>query len=250
MYIDCGKDQGEITGIPSGFQKLDMLTGGFQESDLVVVGARPIMEKTAFALNIAFNASNQDVIAVFSLEMSKKQLLKRAASCIGRICRIKMRNPNRCFEDEDWNRFNFAMGVLSKLNMRIFDIAGMDISVRQLRKEYGEGRRMLVVVDYLQLIAGAGRYHQNRQAEISEISRSLKQMARESIVVVIALSQLSHGVESRQDKGPILSDLRDRGQIEQDADVIAFLYQEEYYGKGRGKGWRLVLGKSKGYTVG
>lgn len=236
LYTDCGNDLGEITGIPSGFKKLDRLTGGFQESDLVVIGARPSMGKTAFALNIALNAANEDVTAVFSLEMSKKQLLKRAASCIGSIGSVKMRNPKNYFEQEDWNQLNFAMGVMAKLNIRIFDKAGMDISyiwakVRQLRKEVGDGKRLLVVVDYLQLINGNGRQQQNRQAEISEISRSLKQMARETNAVIIALSQLSRGVESRHDKRPMLSDLRESGQIEQDADVIAFLYREEYYGK-------------------
>ncbi|WP_409274842.1 replicative DNA helicase [Neobacillus sp. SCS-31] len=239
LYTYCGKDLGEITGVPSGFKKLDRLTGGFQESDLVVIGARPSMGKTAFALNIALNAANEDVTAVFSLEMSKKQLLKRAASCIGNIGSVKMRNPKHYFGQEDWNQLNFAMGVLSKLNMRIFDKAGMDISyiwskVRQLRKEVGEGRRILVVVDYLQLIGGNNR-QQNRQSEISEISRSLKQMARETNAIVIALSQLSRGIESRHDKRPMLSDLRESGQIEQDADVIAFLYREEYYGKKQGE---------------
>ncbi|RHW43471.1 replicative DNA helicase [Neobacillus notoginsengisoli] len=236
LYIDCGKDLGEITGIPSGFQRLDKLTGGFQESDLVVIGARQSMGKTAFALNIALNAGKQDVTAVFSHEMSKKQLLKRAASCIGSISSVKMRNPKRYFDDEDWDNFSYAMGTLCKRNIRIFDNAGMDISyiwskVRQLRKEIGEEKRLLVVVDYLQLIAGSPKHQQNRQAEISEISRLLKQMARETNAVVIALSQLSRGVESRQDKRPMLSDLRESGQIEQDADVIAFLYREEYYGK-------------------
>ncbi|WP_231689571.1 replicative DNA helicase [Bacillus sp. FJAT-27245] len=241
LYTDCGKDLGEVTGVPSGFKKLDRLTGGFQESDLVVIGARPSMGKTAFALNIALNAANQDVTAVFSLEMSKKQLLKRAASCIGNISSVKMRNPKHYFNQEDWNQLNFAMGVLASLNMRIFDKAGMDISyiwskVRQLRKEVGGGKRILVVVDYLQLIGGNVRQNQNRQAEISEISRSLKQMARETNVVIIALSQLSRGVESRHDKRPMLSDLRESGQIEQDADVIAFLYREEYYGKKKEEG--------------
>ncbi|WP_316572721.1 replicative DNA helicase [Neobacillus sp. YIM B06451] len=254
LYTDCGKDLGEIIGVPSGFKKLDRLTGGFQESDLVVIGARPSMGKTAFALNIALNAANEDVTAVFSLEMSKKQLLKRAASCIGNISSVKMRNPKHYFGQEDWNQLNFAMGVLSKLNMRIFDKAGMDISyiwskVRQLRKEVGEERRILVVVDYLQLIGGNNR-QQNRQAEISEISRSLKQMARETNAIVIALSQLSRGVESRHDKRPMLSDLRESGQIEQDADVIAFLYREGYYGKKKEEGsLDLGLDQQKGQLV-
>ncbi|WP_231505623.1 replicative DNA helicase [Bacillus sp. EB01] len=236
LYIDCEKDIGEITGVPSGFYKLDKLTGGFQESDLVVVGARPSMGKTAFALNIALNAAKEDVTAIFSLEMPKRQLLRRAASSIGNISSIKMRNPKQTFNQEEWNNFQYAISILSRLNMRIFDQAGMDISyiwtkVRQLRKEFGEEKRILVVIDYLQLITGNPRHQANRQAEVSEISRLLKQMARETNAVVIALSQLSRGVENRQDKRPMLSDLRESGQIEQDADVIAFLYREGYYEK-------------------
>ncbi|MBU8878795.1 replicative DNA helicase [Bacillus sp. FJAT-29790] len=236
LYSDCGKDLGEITGIPSGFKKVDRLTGGFQESDLIVVGARPSVGKTAFALNIALNASKNDIALIFSLEMLKKQLLKRAASCNGRISSMKMRNPKRLFNEMDWEQFSDAMGNISKANLHIFDKAGMDMNyiwskVRKVRREYGEQKRILVVIDYLQLIVGDPKHKSNRQAEISEISRGLKQMARELNVAVIALSQLSRGVESRQDKRPMLSDLRESGQIEQDADVIAFLYRDDYYHK-------------------
>jgi replicative DNA helicase len=236
LYSDCEQDLGEITGIPSGFKKLDGLTGGFQVSDLIVVGARPSVGKTAFALQLALQASEDDIALIFSLEMSKKQLLKRAASCTGTISSLKMRNPRRLFLEEDWRRFSFAMGKISKANLHIFDKAGMDMTyiwskVRKMRREYGEEKRILVVIDYLQLIAGDSKFKSNRQAEISEISRALKQMARELNVAVMALSQLSRGVESRQDKRPMLSDLRESGQIEQDADVIAFLYRDDYYHK-------------------
>ncbi|MEH7342515.1 replicative DNA helicase [Bacillus sp. JJ1532] len=236
LYTESEKDLGDITGIPAGFKKLDRLTGGFQESDLIVVGARPSVGKTAFALNIAMHASESDIVLVFSLEMSKKQLLKRAVSNIGHISSMKMRNPRRLFNEEDWERFSDAMGVISKANLHIFDQAGMDVNyiwskLRKVRREYGEQNRILVVIDYLQLIVGDSKHQSNRQAEISEISRKLKQMARELNVVVIALSQLSRGVESRQDKRPMLSDLRESGQIEQDADVIAFLYRDDYYHK-------------------
>ncbi|PLR95735.1 replicative DNA helicase [Bacillus sp. T33-2] len=236
LYNDCEKDSGEISGVPSGFKKLDRLTGGFQESDLIVIGARPSMGKTAFALNIALNASEHDVSVIFSLEMSKNQLVKRAAGFRGNIDSTKMRNPRRFFADEDWRHLYSAMGEISHHNLHIFDRPGMDVNyiwskVRKMKREYAEGTRFLVVIDYLQLIVGDPRHKQNRQAEISEISRSLKHMARELNVVVIALSQLSRGVESRQDKRPMLSDLRESGQIEQDSDVIAFLYRDDYYDK-------------------
>jgi replicative DNA helicase len=234
FYSDCEKDMGDICGIPSGFPSLDHLTGGFQESDLIVIGARPSVGKTAFALNIALEAAKEDVAIIFSLEMSKKQLLKRAIGQIGQVSSVKLRNPYRLFEEKDWNELHQAMGTLSKLNLHIFDQGGMDVNfirsnVRKLRRKYGEEKRLLIIIDYLQLIMGDPRLKGNRQAEISEISRALKQMAKDLNVVVIALSQLSRAVESRQDKRPMLSDLRDSGQIEQDADVISFLYRDDYY---------------------
>jgi replicative DNA helicase len=234
LFEDCEKDWGDIVGIPSGFSDLDRLTGGFQESDLIIVGARPSVGKTAFALNIALNAAYQDISLIFSLEMSKKQLLKRVAGFTGKIDSLKMKNPKKEFQEEDWHHFTEAIGKLSKVNLHMFDRAGMNIAyiwskVRKVRREYGEQKRILVVIDYLQLIEGNPKCNHNRQAEISEISRALKTMARELNVVVIALSQLSRGVESRQDKRPMLSDLRESGQIEQDADVIAFLYRDDYY---------------------
>ncbi|MFZ7942782.1 replicative DNA helicase [Neobacillus sp. 19] len=234
LFADCEKDLGEIVGIPSGFAHLDRLTGGFQESDLVIIGARPSMGKTAFALNLALHAAFQDVSVVFSLEMGKKQLLKRMAGFTGYIDSLKMKNPMKEFQEDDWQHFTDSIATLSKANFHIFDRAGMDVpfiwsKLRKIRREYDREKRILVVIDYLQLIAGDPKYKQNRLAEISELSRALKTMARELNVVVIALSQLSRGVESRQDKRPILSDLRESGQIEQDADLIAFLYRDDYY---------------------
>lgn len=234
LYHEFAKDQGDISGIPTGFQALDGLTGGFQESDFIIIGARPSVGKTAFALNIALQAAKEDVAIVFSLEMAKKQLLKRAVSQLGWVSSVKLRNPYRTFNDSDWNGLHQATGSLINLQLHIFDQGGMDVSfirsnVRKLRRKYGQEKRMLVVIDYLQLIKGDPRLKGNRQAEISEISRELKQVAKESNVVVIALSQLSRAVESRQDKRPMLSDLRDSGQIEQDADVITFLYRDDYY---------------------
>ncbi|MFJ7727881.1 replicative DNA helicase [Neobacillus sp. NPDC097160] len=249
LFEECEKDLGDITGIPSGYSDLDQLIGGFQESDLIIIGARPSMGKTAFALNVALHAAKQDASLIFSLEMSKKQLVRRIAGFTGNNNSRKMRNPKMEFEDEDWQRFTGTIGKLSKVNLHIFDGAGMNIpyiwsKVRKMRRVYGEEKRLLVVIDYLQLIEGNATYKQNRQAEISEISRALKTMARELKVAVIALSQLSCGVESRQDKRPILSDLRESGQIEQDADLIAFLYRENYYSKDSqsiDKKWKLSL---------
>jgi replicative DNA helicase len=168
--------------------------------------------------------------------MSKKQLLKRLAGLTGKIDSLKMKNPKREFHEEDWQNFSDAIGKMTNVNLHIFDRASMDVAyiwskVRKIRREYGGEKRILVVIDYLQLIEGDQKSRQFRQAEISEISRRLKMMARELNVVVIALSQLSRGVESRQDKRPILSDLRESGQIEQDADLIAFLYRDDYYTK-------------------
>ncbi|MFZ0443296.1 MAG: DnaB helicase C-terminal domain-containing protein, partial [Bacillus sp. (in: firmicutes)] len=164
----------------------------------------------------------------------KKQLLKRAVGQMGNVSSIKLRNPNRLFEEKDWNGLQQALGIISKMSLHIFDQGGMDVPyilshVRKLRQHYGKEKRLLIIIDYLQLIVGDPRLKGNRQAEISEISRALKQMAKELNVVVIALSQLSRAVESRQDKRPMLSDLRDSGQIEQDSDLIAFLYRDDYY---------------------
>ncbi|WP_223593609.1 replicative DNA helicase [Neobacillus bataviensis] len=234
LYGECEKDHGEMVGIPSGFSYLDKMTCGFQKSDLIILGARPSIGKTAFALNVAVHAAIHDVSLFFSLEMPKIQLMKRIVCLSGKINSIKMKNPQKEFEDQDWEQFSETIGKMSNINLHIFDRAGMNVSyiwskVRKMRKQYGEQKRMLVVIDYLQLIKGNPVHKQNRQAEISEISRALKTMARELNVVVIALSQLSRGVESREDKRPILSDLRESGQIEQDADLIAFLYRDDYY---------------------
>ncbi|MGG3468994.1 replicative DNA helicase [Neobacillus pocheonensis] len=234
LYGECEKDYGEMVGVPSGFSHLDKMTCGFQKSDLIILGARPSIGKTAFALNVAVNAAIQDVSLFFSLEMPKIQLMKRILCLSGNINSIKMKNPQKEFEDKDWEHFSKTIGKMSNINLHIFDRAGMNVSyiwskVRKMRKQYGEQKRIMVVIDYLQLIKGDPVHKQNRQAEISEISRALKTMARELNVVVIALSQLSRGVESREDKRPILSDLRESGQIEQDADLIAFLYRDDYY---------------------
>jgi len=234
VYNVCERDRSEGNGMMTGYAAFDQLLGGFQEGQFCVVGARPSVGKTAFALNIAAEVAKEHVCLYFSLEMSTEELLKRMACLVGDIHSMKMRHPSQLFDERDWNRLSYSLGHLSQSHLRIFDRASMNVQdmwsvIRKMRREFGVNQKVLVVIDYLQLIAGSGVHRQNRQAEISEISRSLKQMAREMNVTVLALSQLSRGVESRQNKRPMLSDLRESGQIEQDADIISFLYREDYY---------------------
>ena len=223
-----------VTGIKTGYIDLDRVTNGFQRGDLIILAARPAMGKTAFALNLALNASfyNSGAIAIFSLEMPAEQLMKRILSAKSSVEGNKLRSGY--INNEEFNRINEAANELmaGKLfvddssNIRIADIYS---KCRKLKSEHGLD---LVVIDYLQLISGSGkRGSDNRQQEISEISRSLKGLAREMECPVIALSQLSRSVEQRPDKHPMLSDLRESGAIEQDADIVMFLYREEYYSK-------------------
>ncbi|WP_270172748.1 replicative DNA helicase [Paenibacillus sp. SYP-B4298] len=222
-----------VTGISSGFPDLDHVTAGFQRSDLIIVAARPSVGKTAFALNIAQNVGVQakETVAVFSLEMSAAQLVQRMLCAEGHIDASRMRSG--FFESDDWERMSSAVGTLSEADIHIDDTPGITVNeirakCRKLKKERGLG---MILIDYLQLIQGSGRRGANRQEEVSQISRTLKQLARELEVPVIALSQLSRGVEQRQDKRPMMSDLRESGAIEQDADVVAFLYRDDYYDK-------------------
>lgn len=225
--------KGEITGLPSGFSDLDKMTAGFQRSDLIIVAARPSVGKTAFALNIAQNVAKVtgENVAIFSLEMGAQQLVQRMLCAEGNIDAQKMRTGR--LEPEDWEKLTMAMGALSKTGIYIDDTPGIKVNeirakARRLKQEKGLG---MIVIDYLQLIQGSGRRGENRQQEVSEISRTLKAIARELDVPVIALSQLSRGVESRQDKRPMMSDIRESGSIEQDADIVAFLYRDDYYDK-------------------
>jgi replicative DNA helicase len=222
--------KGGLTGVPSGYSELDRMTSGFQKSDLIIIAARPSVGKTAFALNIAQNVSvrGRQTVAVFSLEMSKEQLVQRMICAEANIDAHVLRTGQ--LQDEDWTKLTFGIESLSDAALYIDDSPGVTIAdmrsrLRKLQLEKGLG---LVVVDYLQLIHGRGRTD-NRQQEISEISRNLKSLARELDVPVIALSQLSRSVEQRQDKRPMLSDIRESGSIEQDADVVAFLYRDDYY---------------------
>ncbi|MEL3974507.1 replicative DNA helicase [Rossellomorea oryzaecorticis] len=223
--------KGDVTGISTGFADLDHMTAGFQRNDLIIVGARPSMGKTAFALNIAQNVAvkAKENVAIFSLEMGAEQLVMRMLCAEGNINAQNLRTGE--LTDEDWRKLTMAMGSLSNAGIYIDDTPGIKVGeirskCRRLAQEHGLG---MILIDYLQLIQGNGRGGENRQQEVSEISRSLKGLARELEVPVIALSQLSRGVEQRQDKRPMMSDIRESGSIEQDADIVAFLYREDYY---------------------
>ncbi|MBU0903986.1 MAG: replicative DNA helicase [Planococcaceae bacterium] len=225
--------KGDITGVPTGFRDLDKITAGFQRNDLIIVAARPSVGKTAFALNVAQNVATktEENVAIFSLEMGAEQLVMRMLCAEGNIDAQVLRTG--ALTVEDWRKLTMAMGSLSNAGIFIDDTPGIRINeirskCRRLKQEYGLG---MILIDYLQLIAGSGNGKENRQQEVSEISRSLKALARELKVPVIALSQLSRGVEQRQDKRPMMSDLRESGSIEQDADIVSFLYREDYYDK-------------------
>lgn len=227
--------KGDITGIPTGFRDLDRITAGFQRGDLIIVAARPSVGKTAFALNVAQAVGTQtsENVAIFSLEMGAEQLVMRMLCAEGNIDAQVLRTG--ALTISDWQKLTMAMGSLSRAGIYIDDAAGVRVNeirakCRRLKQESGLG---MILIDYLQLIqgGGSGSSGQNRQQEVSEISRSLKALARELEVPVIALSQLSRGVEQRQDKRPMMSDLRESGSIEQDADIVAFLYREDYYDK-------------------
>ncbi|OQB06705.1 MAG: Replicative DNA helicase [bacterium ADurb.Bin212] len=230
--IHKDKDKGALRGVPSGFRDLDAITAGFQKSDLIILAARPSMGKTSIVLNIAEHIAIEEKIPVgiFSLEMSKEQLVDRLLSSQAGVDSWKLRTGN--LSDEDFPRIGYAMGVLSEAPMYFDDTPGQNVmeiraKARRLQMEHGLG---LIIIDYLQLMEGRSKGGDpNRVQEISEISRSLKGLARELNVPVIALSQLSRAVEHRPDKRPQLSDLRESGSIEQDADVVMFLYRDEYY---------------------
>ena len=222
-----------MTGVPTGFGDLDRLTAGFQPSDLIILAARPSMGKTTFALNIAEHvAVNLKIpVVVFSLEMSKEQLAMKLLCSEAGVDNQRIRTGN--LQEEDWPRLSHALGRLSESTMFIDDSPGLSVldvraKARRIKSEYGLG---LIVIDYLQLMQGPKRI-ENRQQEVSEISRGLKALARELSVPVIALSQLSRAVEQRQNKRPALSDLRESGSLEQDADLVCFLYREDYYEPG------------------
>lgn len=226
------KNKGDITGLATNFSDYDRLTKGLHPNELIILAARPGVGKTAFALNLATNVAmnSNSTVAIFTLEMAAEQLAMRMISSIGKIEMNKLKSGN--LAHEDLKRFNEAISRLAETKIYIDDTAG--ITIGEIRSKC---RRLasspdglsLVIIDYLTLIQGSSRYSGNRQQEVSEISRSLKTMALELGVPVIALAQLSRNVEGRENKRPILSDLRESGSIEQDADIVAFLYRDDYY---------------------
>ncbi|MDE6875931.1 MAG: replicative DNA helicase [Lachnospiraceae bacterium] len=228
----ASRNKGSVTGIATGFYDLDYKTAGLQSSDLVLLAARPSMGKTAFVLNLADHIAvrNKITTAIFSLEMSKTQLVNRLLSMNSRVDAQVLRTGN--LEDSDWANLMEGARVIGESGLIIDDTPGISITelrskCRKFKLEHNLG---LVIIDYLQLMSASGR-SESRQQEISEISRSLKALAREINCPVIALSQLSRAVEKRDDKRPMLSDLRESGAIEQDADVVMFIYRDEYYNK-------------------
>ena len=226
--------RGTIVGVPTGFTDLDHLTGGLQKSDLIILAARPAIGKTSLALTMAHNTAikHQRSVAIFSLEMSKEQLVQRLLSMDAAIDQQRLRTG--WIEDDEWERIVYAMGTLSEANIWIDDTAGIStVEMRsKARRLHAERNIDLIIVDYLQLMqsmSGSGKRNENRVQEISEISRNLKSLARELNVPVLALAQLSRAVESRQSKVPQLSDLRESGSIEQDSDIVMFIYRDDVY---------------------
>ena len=228
------ENKGEITGLATGWYDFDHLTTGLHPNEFIIIAARPAMGKTDFALNLATHvAMEQDKsVALFNLEMSAEQLAMRILSSLGQLEGFKLRTGN--LMNQDWKRINEAVSQLSNTNLVIDDTPGItigEIRAKCRRLASSEKGLALVVIDYLQLISGGRNYGSNRQQEVSDISRSLKTLAMELGVPVIALSQLSRGVEAREDKRPLMSDLRESGSIEQDADIVMFLYRDDYYNK-------------------
>lgn len=230
---EASKNQGTVTGIPTGFIDLDYKTSGLQPSDFILIAARPSMGKTAFVLNLVDHVAVKKGLPamVFSLEMSKEQLVNRMLAMESNVDSQKLRTGT--LSDTDWDAVVEGIGVIGNSKLIIDDTPGISImelrsKCRKMKLEYGLS---VVIIDYLQLMSGSGKGGENRQQEISEISRSLKALARELNAPVIALSQLSRACETRPDHRPMLSDLRESGAIEQDADVVMFLYRDDYYNK-------------------
>ncbi|MGM0501455.1 MAG: replicative DNA helicase [Bacillota bacterium] len=247
------KNKDDVTGVPTGFRDLDKMTSGFQESDLVIIAARPSMGKTALALNIAqYSAIEEDVsVAIFSLEMSKSQLVQRMLCSEAQVNSHRLRTGQ--LRDTDWRRLSQAAGRLGEADIFIDDTPGITVMEMRAkaRRIQAEHDLDLILIDYLQLMQGSGNT-ESRQQEVSKISRSLKGLGRELNVPVVSLSQLSRAVEQRNNKRPQLSDLRASGSIEQDADVVAFIYRDEYYNPDTEKKGitEIIVGKQRNGPVG
>ena len=251
----AAKNKGVVTGIPTGFIDLDYKLSGLQPSDLILIAARPSMGKTAFVLNIAQYVAfkKEKGVAIFSLEMSKEQLVNRLFALESQVDSQALRTGT--LKDSDWEKLIEGAGIIGKSNLIIDDTPGISVSElrSKCRKYKLEQDVQLIIIDYLQLMsASAGGRSESRQQEISDISRSLKALARELNVPVVALSQLSRAVESRPDKHPMLSDLRESGAIEQDADVVMFIYRDEYYNRDsdKKKQAEIMIAKQRNGPVG
>ena len=249
----ASRSSGRVTGVATGFLDLDYKTSGMQPADLVLIAARPSMGKTAFVLNIAQHVAFRlkEAVAIFSLEMSKEQLVNRMFSLESNVDAQNLRNGT--LNDEEWEKLIESAGVIGKSKLIIDDTAGISISElrSKCRKFKLEQDIKMIIIDYLQLMSGSGRT-ESRQQEISEISRSLKKLARELNVPVLALSQLSRAVEQRPDHRPMMSDLRESGAIEQDADVVMFIYRDDYYNKDSEKKGisEIIIGKQRNGPIG
>ncbi|OMI06405.1 replicative DNA helicase [Bacillus paralicheniformis] len=236
IYNDMHEEKEDITGINTGLIDLNAMTGGWQDGDLIVLAARPSMGKTAFALHMGkSNCEKGGVTDIFSLEMPDKQLTHRLISNLGNIEGSKWKNPRKFFSDHDYENATKAIGEYEKWNINIHDqpaqtLADIRSKIRKTKKENPDNQKHLVIIDYLQLIRAIGKY-ERRDLEVGSITAELKEMARAFKIPIILLSQLSRAVEQRQDKRPMMSDLRESGSIEQDADVVMFLYRDDYYDK-------------------
>ena len=227
-------NKGKISGLSSGYIDIDKLTDGFHPGELIILAARPSVGKTALALNIAQNVAINDKksVIIFTLEMLAEQVVPRMIASVGQIEAFKLKNGN--LENKDWSRVTSAMATLADTNIYIADTTNItvgDIKAKSRRVKAQDPNLALIVIDYLTLINGMSRYSGQRQQEVSEISRALKALALELQIPILALAQLSRALEAREDKRPILSDLRESGQIEQDADIVAFLYRVDYHNK-------------------
>lgn len=248
------QNKGVATGISSGFSDFDQMTSGFHPSDLIILAARPAMGKTAFALNLALNAAmkSKKGVLLFSLEMSSSQLLQRLLSIEAGIGLQKIRNG--FLDPDDWGKLGLASMKLSNSEINIADLPNVNVlEIRAIARRLKAARKLdMIIIDYLQLIKGNSTRGDNRQQEISEISRALKGIARELDIPIIALSQLSRATEQRADRRPMLSDLRESGAIEQDADMVMFLYRDDYYNEdSEDKGLtEVIIGKQRNGPVG
>jgi replicative DNA helicase len=254
-FLYSRENPSDITGVPTGYQQLDQMTSGFQEGDLIIIAGRPSMGKTAFALNIAehVGVAEKRPVAVFSMEMSGTQIAARMLGSIARIDQHKLRTGR--LTDDDWNRLADGLGKLHEAPIHIDETGSLNplelrSRARRLARQYG--KLGMVIVDYLQLMVTDGKREENRATELSEISRGLKALAKELSVPVVALSQLNRSVDQRPDKKPIMSDLRESGALEQDADLILFIYRDEVYNRDtpeKGKA-EIIISKQRNGPIG